>query len=114
MLSTAAFFKALSDETRLRCLVLLQAHTELCVCELTAALDLSQPKISRHLAHLRQIGLILDQRKGKWVYYRLNASLSNWSCNILSEAANSSDLVFTEDHKRLLAMTNRPDIESCG
>jgi ArsR family transcriptional regulator len=51
---TDAFFKMLADSTRLRCLLLMQAEGELCVCELTHALNLSQPKISRHLAHLRE------------------------------------------------------------
>ena len=48
---TDSFFRMLANSTRLRCLMLMQAEGELCVCELTHALNLSQPKISRHLAH---------------------------------------------------------------
>lgn len=64
-------FKAFSDETRLRILKLLE-HGELCVCELVAALDIVQPKISFHLAILKKGGLIKDRKEGKWTHYRLN------------------------------------------
>lgn len=63
-------FKALSDETRLRIMVLL-SEKELCVCQLEAALALPQVKISRHLAVLRYSGLVKDRRDGLWVYYSL-------------------------------------------
>jgi DNA-binding transcriptional ArsR family regulator len=43
-----------------------------CACDLCAALDQSQPKISRHLAMLRESGLLLDRKQGKWVHYRLS------------------------------------------
>jgi ArsR family transcriptional regulator len=65
-------FKALSDETRLRIVALL-SHGELCVCHLEDALDLSQPKVSRHLAILRMAGVVDHRREGTWVYYRLAA-----------------------------------------
>lgn len=115
MLTITSFFKALSDETRLRCLVLIQAHSELCVCELTEALDLSQPKISRHLAHLRQVGLLLDRRNGQWVYYRINPDLADWAVKILDESvtATSNSEMFIHDQKRLSQMTDRPDINTC-
>ena len=63
-------FRALGDETRLRIVALL-AHGELCVCHLHAALGLSQPNVSRHLAVLRAAGIAGARRDGKWVYYRL-------------------------------------------
>jgi len=68
-------FKALADPTRLRCLMLLSMERELCVCELTHALDEIQPKVSRHLASLRDQGIVRDRRQGQWVYYRLNPEL---------------------------------------
>jgi len=68
--SYSRFFKALADETRLRIVALL-SHGELCVCHLEDALDLSQPKVSRHLATLRGAGVVEDRRDGAWVYYRL-------------------------------------------
>jgi ArsR family transcriptional regulator len=63
-------FRAFSDRTRLRILHLLLPG-ELCVCHIVDVLDLSQPKISRHLAYLRRTGLVLARKEGLWNYYRL-------------------------------------------
>ena len=65
------FFKILSDETRLRILVLLY-HQEYCVCELCGILGESQPKVSKHLAKLRDLGLVKDVRREQFIYYSLN------------------------------------------
>jgi ArsR family transcriptional regulator, arsenate/arsenite/antimonite-responsive transcriptional repressor len=65
----AFLFQTLSDSTRLRLLNLL-AHGETCVCELTDTLQVVQPKVSRHLAHLKRAGLVEARRDGKWMYYR--------------------------------------------
>ncbi len=70
--------KILSDETRLRILMLLTQGEELCVCQLTAVLKLSQPKISRHLAIMREAKLLQDRKAGLWVYYRLNNDIPDW------------------------------------
>jgi ArsR family transcriptional regulator, arsenate/arsenite/antimonite-responsive transcriptional repressor len=66
-------FKALGDPVRLRLVSLIGAHQggEACVCDLTAAFDLSQPTISHHLKILRDAGIIDSERRGTWVYYRL-------------------------------------------
>lgn len=63
-------FKALSEETRLRIIKLLEAG-ELCVCDLVAALNMSQPKVSFHLNVLKEAGLIKDRKQGKWSHYRI-------------------------------------------
>jgi ArsR family transcriptional regulator len=68
--TASRLFKALGDENRLRVVALL-SHGELCVCHLQAALGLSQPAVSRHMAVLRAAGVVEDRRGGKWVYYRL-------------------------------------------
>lgn len=65
------FFKLLSDETRVRILVLLY-HKELCVCEMCGIMEESQPKISKHLAKLRDMGLVRDERKEQFIFYCLN------------------------------------------
>lgn len=78
------FFKCLSDETRLHILLLIIKQGERCVCDLTAALDLSQPKISRHLALLRSTQILQDRREGQWVYYRLHDNLPTWCFEILN------------------------------
>lgn len=64
-------FKVLSDETRLRLLVLLY-HKKLCVCEMCGITGESQPKISKHLAKLRDIGLVKVQRQEQFIFYNLN------------------------------------------
>ncbi|MDI1224490.1 MULTISPECIES: ArsR/SmtB family transcription factor [Acinetobacter] len=87
------FFKCLSDPTRLDILKIELAQGNVCVCEITEALNLSQPKISRHLALLRNLSILLDQRKGQWVYYRLNPELPEWANAVLNiiaaQTANS-------------------------
>ena len=67
----AARFKALADPTRVAIVNSLSAADEVCVCNLTATFDLSQPTISHHLKILREAGLVEASRRGTWSYYRL-------------------------------------------
>ncbi len=115
MLSPSLFFKCLSDETRLRCVTLLQKEGKLCVCELTEALQLSQPKISRHLAQLRQCGLLLDSREGQWVYYQINPKLPDWAIPILENCLQAVEKngAYSDDYIRLSSMADRPDQAVC-
>jgi ArsR family transcriptional regulator len=110
------FFKALCDLTRLRMLVLLGREGELCVCELTHALNEIQPKISRHLALLREIGVVLDRRQGQWIYYRLNPDLPDWARTVLSATAEGviAQSPFEEDRQSLHDMPNRPESACCA
>ena len=66
-------FKALSEETRLRILKLLE-NGELCVCDIVAALDMVQPKVSFHLNALKEAGFLKDRKQGRWTHYRLDDS----------------------------------------
>lgn len=84
-MSPELFFRALSDETRLRCIMLVLQYGELCVCQLTESLGLSQPKISRHLANLKAAQVLQDRREGVWVYYRLHAQLPVWTITVLQQ-----------------------------
>jgi ArsR family transcriptional regulator, arsenate/arsenite/antimonite-responsive transcriptional repressor len=70
----APLFKAIGDPVRLRLLSLIACHEggEACVCELTAAFELTDPTISHHLKVLRRAGLIDSERRGTWVYYWVN------------------------------------------
>ncbi|MES1928685.1 ArsR family transcriptional regulator [Salinisphaera dokdonensis CL-ES53] len=104
-------FQALADSTRLRCLALIETHGELCVCELVHALELSQPKISRHLKLLRESGLVSDRRERIWVHYRLADTLPSWARTTLHEvvAAHAHDAPFADDARRLAHMPDRPD-----
>ncbi|EPJ8149763.1 metalloregulator ArsR/SmtB family transcription factor, partial [Citrobacter freundii] len=79
-------FKNLSDETRLKIVLLLRASGELCVCELCGTLEESQPKISRHLSMLRESGLLIDRREGKWIHYRLSAHMPAWAAAVIEQA----------------------------
>ena len=63
--------KMLSDETRFRIIMLLY-HEKLCVCEICGILELSQPKISRHLGKLRDTGFVRDERKEQFIFYYLD------------------------------------------
>ncbi|SKB00664.1 transcriptional regulator, ArsR family [Caloramator quimbayensis] len=71
MVDLAEFLKALSDETRLRIMALLY-QKEMCVCEICDVIGESQPKVSRHLAKLRDADLVRDERQSQWVFYYLN------------------------------------------
>ena len=96
MITPQEFFSLLSDETRLRCLLLLHKEKELCVCELSHVIGSIQPKISRHLSLLRKSGIVLDERRGQWVYYRLNERMGNWMKQVL--ASTRSDLINIEPY----------------
>ncbi|NHI02051.1 metalloregulator ArsR/SmtB family transcription factor [Oceanimonas sp. MB9] len=110
------FFKSLADETRLLSLLLIEREGELCVCELIAALNLPQSKISRHLSQLRKVGLLLDRRQGQWVFYRIHPLLNDWMRNILKDTLEHSPELLEQPCARLGEMTSRPSSESnvCG
>ena len=117
MLTADDFFRALADPTRLRCLLLLAAEdSELCVCELTYALEEVQPKISRHLANLREAGLVSDRREGLWIYYRLHPDLPGWARDTLDTASRAQRAVdpYAADRKRLKTMADRPSARRCA
>ena len=115
MLTAENFFPALADTTRLRCLLLLATEGELCVCELTQALDVSQPKISRHLAMLRTLGIVSDRREGLWIHYRIHADLPPWARTVLRSASQANTTVkpFALDRKRLRGAPLRPPARCC-
>ena len=64
-------FKALADPSRVAIVNRLAQSAETCVCDLTAAFELSQPTISHHLKVLREAGLVESSRRGTWAYYRV-------------------------------------------
>ncbi|CAM4001713.1 metalloregulator ArsR/SmtB family transcription factor [Pseudoalteromonas byunsanensis] len=108
------FYKALADNTRLQCLLLIEQEQELCVCELMAALELSQPKISRHLAQLKKVGILTDRKHKQWVYYRIDEHLADWVKGIITQTYehNKSFLQIATD--KLNSMGSRPErVASC-
>jgi ArsR family transcriptional regulator len=104
-------FKAFADETRLRILyLLLNSNSELCVCELTDALEIQQYNVSRHLKILRNAGLIEERKEGRWIYFSLTQCKDDFtetaldSINQIAETQLSKDLA--ELKTRLAIRTN--------
>ncbi|MGR4068874.1 metalloregulator ArsR/SmtB family transcription factor [Halomonas sp. LR3S48] len=108
-LDAVRVFKCLGDETRLMLVLLILREGELCVCEMTHALQESQPKVSRHLAQLRQCVLLEDRREGQWVYYGLAPDLPEWVQTILEAAAVGQNERLAALLARLRQMGNRPE-----
>jgi len=79
MRNAVNIFKALSDETRLRILKLLEGG-ELCICKIMEVLDMRQSRISRHMGILKNAGLVVDRRDGKWVHYSLDPKSEVFCC----------------------------------
>ena len=78
------FFQALGDGTRLR-LLNLMGDQEICVCYFVEILNQSQPKISRHLAYLRNAGIVTTRRDGKWMHYRIVPPANEGAARVLRE-----------------------------
>jgi ArsR family transcriptional regulator len=93
-------FKALSDETRMRILKLLEKG-ELCVCDIVASLDMIQPKVSFHLCVLKEAGLIKDRKQGKWIHYCIDDTDIFRRFLVLSVLEKMSEGVMQKDKKRL-------------
>lgn len=108
-LTPLTFYKNLAEDTRLRALLLIRSQQELCVCELTEALQESQPKISRHLAHLRKSGLLQDRRDSQWVFYSINPTVPDWCLAVLDETLAANTEWIAEDTRRLNNMGDRPE-----
>ena len=106
-------FKCLAEGTRLTVVQLLAQMEELCVCELIwlleqRAMPVSQPKVSRHLAQLRDAGLLTSQRRGQWVHYRLPPDLPAWCHQILTTLCQANAREVSRWVAWLETMPNRP------
>ncbi len=100
MQELSTIFKALSDETRLRIVKILEKG-ELCVCDIVAALDIVQPKASFHLGVLKEAGLIKDRKQGKWIHYSLNESDLFKRMLMVSVCEKADGKMTGDDQKRL-------------
>ncbi|MBF0268482.1 MAG: metalloregulator ArsR/SmtB family transcription factor [Alphaproteobacteria bacterium] len=96
-------FAVLADPTRLRCLTLLAKEPSLCVCHLVDAMQEPQPKLSKHLGVLREMGLVADERKAQWVHYSLKTDLPAWVRAALDAAFEGAkeQQPYADDAKRL-------------
>ena len=102
--ATSALLRLLSDPTRVRLLALLERE-ELTVAELSAVLRLAQPRVSTHLAKLKEADLVRDRRAGVSAYYRLNAELPPREEALLRALeASVDDAILREDDERLPAV----------
>lgn len=97
-------FKIMSDETRLRIVILL-AQQELCVCELSGILDVSQPKVSKNLSKLRDMNLVFDERKEKFVFYKLKTD------NILLTSTVKDIINNLDEYPQLVVDMNRLSVK---
>ncbi|MGQ8364481.1 metalloregulator ArsR/SmtB family transcription factor [Glaciecola sp. 1036] len=108
-MSPLQFFKCLSDDTRLKSVLIVHQLEEACVCDLMQALELEQPKVSRHLAELRKCNVLIDERRGKWVYYRLHPRLPEWAINVIAQTAQNNQDYYREALAKLdKTKTNKP------
>ncbi|MCP5443603.1 MAG: metalloregulator ArsR/SmtB family transcription factor [Chromatiaceae bacterium] len=101
--SPEEFTRATAHSTRLRILMLLADQSERCVCDITAALELPQPKISRHLAILRETGILVDRRAGQWIHYRVDPDIHAWAMDAINAIARGciGKAPFEDDRQRL-------------
>ena len=84
--STAGLLRAIADPTRLTILAALwRAESPVCICDFTAALDLTQPTISHHMAKLREAGLVDCEKRGIWVYYWVRQDLAPPSRELVTQ-----------------------------
>jgi ArsR family transcriptional regulator, arsenate/arsenite/antimonite-responsive transcriptional repressor len=102
MKELTGIFKALSDETRLRILKLLEGG-ELCVCDVVAALNMIQPQVSFHLRVLKKAALLKGRKQGKWMHYKIDDSDLFKRLIILSVLEKIADGSLETDKKRLEA-----------
>jgi DNA-binding transcriptional ArsR family regulator len=102
--------KAVADPNRVRILKLLEGG-QLCVCQITAVLELAPATVSKHLAALKIAGLVQQRRNGKWVYYRLaERQLNAYAAPFLAllSASLTDDPTVTEDQRVLVAVNATP------
>ncbi|MBO1897805.1 metalloregulator ArsR/SmtB family transcription factor [Shewanella sp. BF02_Schw] len=105
-----AFYKCLTDDIRLKSLMLTHYHGELCVCELMEALnEESQPKVSRNLALLKKAAIISDRKHGQWVFYRINPNLPLWAKSVIAETTENNLGLIMSSLQQLDIMQNRPN-----
>ncbi|MFN7927344.1 MAG: metalloregulator ArsR/SmtB family transcription factor [Blastocatellia bacterium] len=113
----ARFFLALADKTRLR-LLNLMGEDEVCVCFFVTVLDELQPKISRHLATLRDVGIVAARREGKWIHYRIATPTHPQAAQVLQEvlAWLKADKEMQHDRMRLMKFccASSPPIQLLG
>lgn len=105
-----SFYKCLTDDIRLKTLMLTHYHGELCVCELMHALqEESQPKVSRNLAVLKKANILSARKHEQWVFYRINYELPQWAKSVIAQTTENNSALISESLLRLAALQTRPN-----
>jgi DNA-binding transcriptional ArsR family regulator len=111
-----AVLKAAGDPSRARILKMLESG-EMCVCQIVAALKLSQSTISKHLSLLRAAGLVDERKEGRWVYFRLaDSSVNAYAQALLALIRRwlKEDAVVLQDAQRVAEIRKMPAEQLCA
>lgn len=105
------FYKALADRTRLRLLNLMRGD-EVCVCFFVEILKINQPKISRHLAYMRRVGIVDARRDGSWIHYRIVKPTDVDAAKVLETTLDwlTNDREMQKDRERLVRVCCAPQL----
>lgn len=115
ILQLKTLFQALGDANRLRIVAVLQHYETLCVCQLVELLQLANSTVSKHISLLKQAGIIESEKRGRWVYCRLNHDAdSEWGAvheAVLQQLAH--DQQTRTDHQTMKSILRIPPEELC-
>lgn len=100
-------FKIMSDPLRLRILMLIEDEKALTVGDLVSVLEMSQPKVSRHLALLRDGGVLDTQREGQWIFYHFSDALPSWVKHTLATVRNGNPGMINQEKLKLSRLSER-------
>ncbi len=100
MLDILSITKALANGSRLRALMALTSHEQLCACQIIEMLQLAPATVSRHMSVLQHAGLVANHKDGRWVYYHLSKQAPGPLVDWLKESLKSSADI-TADRVRL-------------
>jgi protein-tyrosine-phosphatase/DNA-binding transcriptional ArsR family regulator len=108
--SPVELFKIMSDPLRLKVLMLIEDEKALSVSDLVNVLEVSQPKVSRHLALLREVRLLKIQKQGLWVFYSLSDQLPTWIQHTLTTVRNGNPSMINHEKIKLQQIPDRKRI----
>ncbi len=112
MEKTLKRIKALADGNRMRTIMALSAHDELCVCQITELLQVSTPTVSRHMSVLQNAGLVENRKDARWVHYRLASGFPEALLNWVQTSVKGSEII-ANDRKTLETIVANPVDELC-
>jgi ArsR family transcriptional regulator, arsenate/arsenite/antimonite-responsive transcriptional repressor len=109
MEKTLNITKALADGNRLRVIMALTDHDELCVCQITEILGHTTATVSRHMSVLQNAGLVRSRKDGRWVYYRLSETFPRRLLTWLNEAAGNANEILQDKENLKTIISNGLD-----